>query len=154
MTIYSMKKILSACISLFAFLNVFCQAHNPVQWVATYKSISDTEGEIKITGVIEKGWHTYSQQANNAVPLPTLISFKESKKYQLLGKVEEKNAHEEYDAALGEKLLVFVEKAEFIQKVKLKGKAPQTILFKVEYIVCDNKMCMPPTTIDLSVNIH
>lgn len=146
-----MKKILALCISFFTFLSIHAQVQSPVKWTASYRSISATEGEISVNAIIDKGWHTYSQQANNAVPLPTLFSFKESKEYQLLGKTEENNAHEEFDTALGEKLLVFTDKAEFKQKVKLAAKGQQTILFKVEYICCDNKMCMPPTTIDLSV---
>ena len=149
----AVKNILLLCLMLFSFLNGKSQTMNAVKWTANYKAISATEGEVSINAIIDKGWHTYSQQPNNAVPLPTLFSFKESKNYQLLGKTEERYAQEEFDAALGEKLLVFINKAEFKQKVKLNAKGSQTIFFKVEYICCDNKMCLPPTTIDLSVNI-
>ncbi len=149
-----MKKTLALCIGLFTFFNVSAQGPNPVKWTATYKALSAKEGEITITALIDKSWHTYSQEANNAVPFPTLFSFKESKQYQLVGKTEEKNAHEEFDEALGAKLLVFTEKAEFKQKLKLLSPGPQTILIKVEYICCDNKMCLPPTTIDLSVKVQ
>jgi len=145
------KKILALCIGLTGFLTLHSQVQNPIKWVSAYKSTSATEGEITVSATIEKGWHTYSQQPNEAVPLPTLFSYKESKHYQLVGKTEENNAHEEFDAALGQKLIVFTDKAEFKQKVKLTAKTPQTIFFKIEYISCDNKMCMPPTTIDLSV---
>lgn len=139
---------------LFSFLNGKSQTINAIKWTANYKASSATEGEITISAAIDKGWHTYSQQLNNAVPLPTLFSFKESKNYQLLGKTEERYAQEEFDAALNERLLVFIHKAEFKQKVLLKTKGAQTIAFKVEYICCDNSMCLPPTTIDLSVNIQ
>ncbi len=148
------KKNLALCIGLFAFLINHSQVQNPVKWVAAYKAISVTEGEIIISAHIDKGWHTYSQQPNDAVPLPTLFSFKESKQYLLVGKTEESNAQEEFDDALGAKLLVFTNKAEFKQKVKLSANGPQTILFKVEYICCDNKMCMPPKTEDLSVKVQ
>jgi thiol:disulfide interchange protein DsbD len=149
-----MKKILALSFSFFALLSVCAQNQNPIKWTASYNSISSLEGEIIIRAAIEKTWHTYSQQANNAVPFPTLFSFKESKQYQLVGKTMENNAHEEFDAALGEKLLVFTDKAEFKQKVKLLTSGPQTILFKAEYICCDNKMCLPPTTIDLTVKVQ
>ncbi|MDO9000492.1 MAG: protein-disulfide reductase DsbD family protein [Bacteroidota bacterium] len=145
-----MKILLTLCIGLFSFLYVQSQ-ENHITWSASYKSISSSEGEITIKAVIEKGWHTYSQQANNAVPFPTLISYKESTQYQLVGKTEEKNSHEEFDEVLKAKLLVFSNKAEFKQKVKLNTKSPQTIFLKVEYILCDNKKCLPPTTIDLEV---
>ena len=148
-----MKKILFLYAGIFTFLNVSSQ-EAPIIWKASYMPISATEGEIVVQADIKKGWHTYSQQPNNAVPIPTLFSYKESKDYQLNGKTVENNAHEEFDKALGEKLLVFVDKAEFKQKVKLNTKRPQTIFFKVEFISCDNKMCLPPTTIDLSVKIQ
>lgn len=149
-----MKKTFALFFCLVVFLAANSQVQNPIKWSATYTALSDGEGEILITGIIEKGWHTYSQQKNEAVPLPTLISFKESEKYQVLGEAIEKNVHEEYDAALKEKLLVFTGKAEFKQKVRLKAKGSQTIFLKVEYISCDNKMCLPPTTIDLNVKVQ
>lgn len=149
-----MKKTLALFIGLFVFVTSYSQTESHVTWTANYKSLSATEGEITIVATIDKDWHTYSQQANNAVPFPTLFSFKESKDYQLSGKTEEKNAHVEFDAALGEKLLVFTDKAEFKQKVKLNTKGSHTVLFTVEYISCDNKMCLPPTTKDLSVKIQ
>ncbi|WP_317899093.1 protein-disulfide reductase DsbD domain-containing protein [Aurantibacillus circumpalustris] len=148
-----MKKILFLLLSTFSFFNVFSQ-ENPIKWKASYTSISATEGEIIVVADIDKGWHTYSQQPNNAVPIPTFFSYKGSKDYELIGSTEENNAHEEFDAALGEKLLVFVDKAEFKQKVRLNTKKAHTIFLKIEYICCDNKMCLPPTTIDLSVKVQ
>ena len=148
------KKLFALCVGLFTTLIIQAQVKSPVSWIASYKAASATEGEITISATIDKGWHTYSQQPNDAVPLPTLFSFKESKHYELVGKTEELNAHEEQDEALGAKLLVFTDKAEFKQKVKFTAKDKQAIFFKVEYIVCDNKMCMPPTTVDLSVKVQ
>jgi len=147
-----MKKIFALCIVLFTYLNG--QAQDPVKWAAIYKSISATEGEIVITAVIDKPWHTYSQSAPNDGPVPTSFNFTPSKQYQLVGKTEEIGAHEEFDAAFGTKIAVFVDKAEFRQKVKLMAKAPFSIPFKVEYMCCDDKMCLPPKTVDLSVRVQ
>ena len=52
-----MKNIITFCISLFTFLSIQAQVQNPVKWVASYKSISATEGEIVISATIDKGWH-------------------------------------------------------------------------------------------------
>jgi len=144
------KKIVIVLFIAFTALNTYAQ-NNHISWTASYKAISSTEGEVIINGIVDKGWHTYSQEKNDAVPFPTLISFKENKDYKLSGKAVESNAHEEFDATLNEKLFVFTEKAEFKQKINITGKSPQTIAFKVEYICCDNTMCLPPTTVDLSV---
>lgn len=85
-----MTKTLALLIGLFTFVTSYSQSESHVKWVATYKSFSATEGEITIMATIDKDWHTYSQEANNAVPFPTLFSFKEAKDYQLVGKTEEK----------------------------------------------------------------
>jgi len=146
-----MKKIFVVCIALFVFSNIFSQTKDPVKWAAIYKSISATEGEIIITASIDKNWHTYSQKPTTDGPVPTSFNFTASKQYQLVGKVEESAAHEEFDPAFGAKTSVFTDKAEFKQKIKLLGKTPATIPFKVEFMCCDDKMCLPPKTVDLSV---
>jgi len=147
----TMKKPLTLCIAMFAFLTAFSQAKEPVKWAAAYKSISATEGEIVVTALIDKGWHTYSQKPTKDGPVPTAFMFTESKQYSLVGKTEETNPHEEFDTAFGAKVAMFSDKAEFKQKVKFTGKAGFSIAFKVEFMSCDNNMCLPPKTIDLSV---
>lgn len=136
----------------FLFLNITkAQDQNPVTWKASYKSISATEGEITINASIAKGWHTYSQREVADGPIPTSFKFTPSKQFSLIGKTEESNAHEEYVKAFEAKIFVFTDKAEFKQKIKLNGKGPVTISFKVEFMSCNDMMCLPPKTIDLTV---
>ncbi|MCE3230064.1 MAG: hypothetical protein K0S32_4615 [Bacteroidetes bacterium] len=143
-----MKNVFFLLIALVSFFNV--KSQNPVTWQATYKSISATEGEVIITATIEKGWHTYSQRETDAGPINTSIKFTPSKEYTLVGKTEESNAHEEFDKAFDAKLYIFHDKAEFKQKVKLTGKSA-TISLKAECVCCNDMMCMPPKTFDLTV---
>lgn len=144
------KKILTLGLVVITLLS-FSQAKDPVKWSASYKAISATEGEIIVVAIIEKTWHTYSQKATPDGPVPTSFNFTASKNYQLVAKTEESEAHEEFDNAFGAKTSVFSDKAEFKQKVKVLAKGPQTISFKVEYMCCDDKMCLPPKTVDLTV---
>lgn len=146
-----MKHFILLLSFIFAFTGLKSQVQNPVTWHATYKSISKTEGEIIISAVIENGWHTYSQKDSKAGPIPTSFKFTPSKQYSLVGKTEEGNAHEEYVKAFEAKISVFTGKAEFKQKVKLNGKDIPTVSFKIEYMCCNDVMCLPPKTIDMSV---
>lgn len=146
-----MKHLVILILSLFSFSGMQSQAQSPLTWKASYKSISATEGEIIITAAISKGWHTYSQRETTDGPIPTSFKFTPSKQYTLNGKTEESNAHEEYVKAFEAKIFVFTDKAEFKQKIKLTGKGPVTISLKVEYMCCNDMMCLPPKTIDLSV---
>ncbi len=145
----SRKKLLYFLLFVSTFIGA--QNREPVRWQAEYVKINDTEGEIKITGFIEKNWHTYSQKAVEDGPVPTSFTFTDSKNYSLIGAAEEFNVHEEYVQAFDTKLFLFSEKAEFKQKIKLLTKPGFPISFKVEYMCCDNTMCLPPKTIDLSV---
>lgn len=146
-----MKKIVAIVFCLFAFLGARSQGQNPVTWHAVYKSISATEGEIIITPKVEKGWHTYSQKVTADGPVATSFKFTESKQYTLVGKVEESNVHEEFDKAFDAKIFVVTDKSEFKQKVKLTAKAGASIAFKVEFMCCNDMMCLPPKTVDLIV---
>lgn len=150
-SIHIMKKLVTLFLAFFAFFSAYSQAKNPISWVVSYKSISATEGEVVITAVIEKTWHMYSQKPTTDGPVPTSFTFPPSKQYQLVGKTEESPAHEEFDQAFGAKVFSFSDKAEFKQKIKLTGKGGFPVSFKVEFMCCDNNMCLPPKTVDLSV---
>jgi len=146
-----MKNFIAVVICLTSFFGLKSQTQNPVTWQATYKTISATEGEVIITAKIEKGWHTYSQRPTEAGPIPTSFKFVESKQYQLVGKTEESNAHEEFVKAFDAKIFVFHDKAEFKQKIKLSGTKGANIVVNVGFMCCNDMMCLPPKKIDLTV---
>jgi len=148
-----MKKIILLFVSVLVSLTTKAQTQNPVTWQATYKSISATEGEISITATIEKGWHTYSQKESTAGPIPTSFKYNVSKDFELVGKTSESNAHEEYDKAFDAKIFIISGNAEFKQKIKVKMKGG-AISIKVDYMCCNDAMCLPPKTVDLSVKVQ
>jgi DsbC/DsbD-like thiol-disulfide interchange protein len=126
------------------------KAQDPVKWTAAYKSVSATEGEIIITANIEKGWHTYSQRPTKDGPIPTSFTFTPSKDYELEGKTTESEAHEEFVKAFEAKVFIFSNKAEFKQKIKLKKKGAN-IPIKIEFMCCNDMMCLPPKNVELTV---
>jgi len=145
-------KLLSSLLILFStVLFSPAQVKDPVKWSAAYSVINEKEGEIKITAVLDNNWHTYSQKPTDDGPVPTSFLFETDSKYTLLGDAQEFNVHEEFVPAFDAKLFLFSGKAEFVQKVKLNAKPGFAIKFKVEYMCCDNTMCLPPKTIDLMV---
>jgi DsbC/DsbD-like thiol-disulfide interchange protein len=145
-----MKQLILLLCLLGTFSDAWGQNQNPVKWTAVYKSISQNEGEVIITANIEKGWHTYSQRPTDAGPIPTSFSFTPSKDFETIGTTQEENAHEEFVKAFDAKIFVFDGKAEFRQKVKVKKKGT-VILFNVDYMCCNDVMCLPPKTSQLSV---
>lgn len=129
------------------------QPNDPVTWTAAYRSSGDKAGEIIVTGFIQKGWHTYSQRPTDAGPIPTAIGFAPSINYVLNGKTTETGAFEEFVPAFDAKIFVFHDKAEFRQKISLKTEKPFTVPVTVEYMSCNDKMCLPPKTATLQVQV-
>ncbi|MFO0356546.1 MAG: protein-disulfide reductase DsbD domain-containing protein [Sphingobacteriaceae bacterium] len=147
-----MKQLIFALLLVATFsTKLVSQTADPTKWTVVYNSINDKEGEIVVTATIDKGWHTYSIRKTADGPIPTSVTFESNKNFELLGELVEGEAHEVYDKAFDAKLFVFDDKAVFKHKVKLSGKAGFTIKLKVEYMCCNDMMCLPPKTIDLSV---
>jgi DsbC/DsbD-like thiol-disulfide interchange protein len=145
-----MKKLVLLFLAAFS-LPSFSQQKDPVSWKAEYRAAA---GEVVITAFIENGWHTYSQRPTDAGPIPTSFTFAPVKGVKLIGKPEETDAHEEFVPAFDAKIFVFKGKAEFRQKVELAGKGPFTLPLKVEYMSCNDMMCLPPKTLDLTVKLQ
>ena len=145
-----MKKLFLLLFAL-PFLSSNAQVQDPVHWSAVYTKLSATEGEITITASIDKGWHTYSQKAVADGPIPTSFTIVVPNGHALNGPVAESPAHEEFVPAFGATIAVFSAKAEFKQKVKTNGKAGQPITIKIEYMCCNDMMCLPPKMAELSV---
>lgn len=146
-----MNKILLFALITFASLSSFSQSTDPVHWSTSYKALNANEGEITITAIIDKGWHTYSQKETEAGPISTTFTFPASAQYKAEGKPEETGAVETFDKAFEAKIFSFTDKAVFKQKIKLTGKPGFTVAFKVEYTCCNENRCLPPKTVDLSV---
>lgn len=125
----------------------------PVTWNATYVSTSATEGEIHFTATIDKKWHIYSQRPTDVGPIPTSFTVTPNADFELVGKVEEGEAHEEFVAAFDAKVFVFSEKATFKQKIKLKNQKGTTIKATLEFMTCNDVQCLPPTILDFFVSV-
>ncbi|MEO6302802.1 MAG: protein-disulfide reductase DsbD domain-containing protein [Bacteroidia bacterium] len=148
-----MKKIILLFALVFSFFGSKSQQQNPITWTASYKAISATEGEIIITPKVEKGWHSYSQKVTADGPVPTSFTFPESKQFTLVGKMEESNVLEEFDKAFDAKIFVVTDKSVFKQKIKF-AKAGFSAAFKIEFMCCNDQMCLPPKTNDLTVKVQ
>ena len=147
--------------TLFTFLSIlitfflFAQqpALNPVTWKATYSPLPSLEGEIIITATIDDKWHIYSQRPTDAGPIPTSFSITPNKNIELLGKVEETNAHEEYVKAFEANVYVFDKNAVFKQKIKRHTKDEIKIKITLEYMTCNDMQCLPPKIVELELVI-
>ena len=146
-----MKKLFLVLLSFFTISSFAQNPLKPVTWNAVYVSTSATEGEIHFIATIEKKWHIYSQRPTDVGPIPTSFTVNPGADFDLIGKVEEGEAHEEYVAAFEAKVFVFSEKAVFKQKIKLKNQKSFTIKTSLEFMTCNDVQCLPPTVLEFSV---
>ena len=145
-----MKTVL---LSLFLFVSMAISAQNPVTWTFTSKKLTDNSYEIRMTATIEKGWHLYSQaQPEDAVADPTTFTITNNPLIELSGKIKEVGKMEKfYDKELEISANQYSEKVDFVQIIKLKGKAKTSFSGSVEYQTCDDKKCLPPKTVNFKV---
>ena len=148
-----MKKLVLAICVLFSVIGFAQTPLKPVTWNAVYVPTNSTEGEIHFTASIDKKWHIYSQRPTDVGPIPTSFTVTPNADIELIGKVEEGNAHEEYVAAFDAKVFVFSEKATFKQKIKLKNQKGTTIKAALEFMTCNDVQCLPPAIIDFLVSV-
>ena len=145
-----MKAVL---LSTFLFVTMAVAAQNPVTWAFTSKKLTNGNYEIHMTATIEKGWHLYSQtQPEDAVINPTLFTITSNPLIELVGKIKEEGKMQKFhDKELDLSANQYSEKVEFVQIIKLKGKAKTSFSGNVEYQTCDDKKCLPPKTVNFKV---
>ena len=146
-----MKKLLF--LSLAIVMVSFAFAQNPVSWSFASKKVGDNVYEVRLTATMQPGWHLYSQnQPEDAIAIPTSFDFNNNPLLTLDGKTKEMGKLEKYkDPTLGVKANQYSNKVDFVQLVKVKGKAKTNVTGKLEYQTCDDKKCLPPKTVNFSI---
>jgi len=142
-----MKKLLYILSLFFAFsATMKAQIFEPVKWETSVEKISESEFDLITTATIDEGWHLYSQSIPDDGPIPTTFSFKDIEgRYQLVGKTTEGEGHEEFDKVFEMDIKYFENKAVFKQRIKVLTDTKITIAETVEFMVCDDASCLPPT---------
>ena len=143
-----MKKFIFI-ITLLSFTFGYSQILEPVKWTTSVEKVSDTEYILVSKATIEKGWHLYSQNVPNDGPIATMFTFKSNSNYLKKGNTKEDEGHTVDDKIFNMKIKFFKTKALFKQRIQLKNKAPFKVQAKVEFMVCDDSRCLPPTEVDL-----
>ncbi|AWK04707.1 thiol:disulfide interchange protein [Flavobacterium crocinum] len=148
-----MKNIVITLLLLFS-ASTFAQMYNPVKWSTSVEKVSDKEYILKAKAVIQSGWHLYGQYIEEGGPSRTAFTFKNtSKKFELVGKTTEEKGHEVVDKIFDMKIKYFEDKALFTQKIKLTSEGLSSVDGEVEFMVCDDSNCLPPTTEELVFKI-
>jgi thiol:disulfide interchange protein DsbD len=149
-----MRRLLFVLFIALPFLGI-SQVQKPVKWSFTSKKTADNSYEIHMTATVDNGWHIYSQTTPEGGPYPTAIQFSKNPLLTMSGDVKELGKLEVHDEPLfGVQVKQYSNKVDFLQIIKVKGNVKTTVKGSVEFMVCNNKQCLPPETIEFSVSLQ
>ncbi len=148
-----MKKHLILLFALIAFTVGNSQILEPVKWQTSIEKFSDTEYNLVSKATIESGWHLYSQNVPADGPIPTTFTFDDANgAFKIIGNTGELEGKTVDDPVFQMRIKFFEKSAIFVQRVQLLGDVT-SVKGTVEFMVCDDTRCLPPTEVDLVFNI-
>ena len=132
-----MKKILFLLLTFLAFAKGNSQILDPVKWTTKIEKKSENNYILTFNGVIEKGWHVYSQFTPDGGPLPLEVVFKnQAGNYSLIGKAKESKTTTAFNDVFGVNEIYFEKKAQIQQEISLKNQNNLKIEVNLNYQVC------------------
>lgn len=130
------------------------QVQNPVHWTFTAKKVSTTVFEIHLTGIIDAGWHTYSQTTPDGGPVPTAIHFSTNPLVALDGNAAEVGKLDQhFEKLFGVDVKQFSNKVDFVQRITLKRPVKTNISGSIDFMVCNDHECLPPSNQAFSISV-
>src|SRR5690606_22590075 len=111
------------------------------------------EYELITNAVIDRGWHLYSQSVPEDGPIPTTFIYETGKDAELIGATVEEDGVTVNDVVFNMMIKFFEDTAEFRQRIKVINKELSIVKGEVEFMVCDDIRCLPPTYIDLEFDL-
>ncbi len=135
---------------LFAFLLLsivtFSQIHEPVKWSYELINTGKNTANVILKASIEKGWHLYGMDIPENGPVPTKIVFETLTGAKAEGKIQSTSKPKEvYDPNFDMKLTWYANEAIFIQKISFTDAANVRVKGYVQFMVCNDESCLPPT---------
>jgi DsbC/DsbD-like thiol-disulfide interchange protein len=151
-----MKQLLASITFLLVSVLSFAQSGTKVKWDYSVKKISDKKYEVRMIATIQPGWHLYSQkQSADAIALPTKISFAKNPLITVSGAAKEVGkVTDAFDKATQSRSRFYSNKVEFVQIVTLKSNIKTSIVGDVEFMVCDDRQCLPPDKTKFTVKLE
>lgn len=145
--------LLSLLVTMISAVS-FAQSSTQVKWTYSSKKIADKTYEVRVKATVNGDWHIYSQNVGVDGPIPTAFTFTKNPLLVVDGKVKEVGKLITKDEEVwGGKVNYYEKTVEFIQTVKVKGSAKTNLAGKVEYMVCNDEKCLPPSETTFSVAV-
>lgn len=149
-----MKKLLFTAFLLCCASMVSAQQQNPVSWTATAVKQNGGNYKIIITATIPAPWHLYSQTTPEGGPVPTTFTFNKNPLVSLVGKTTEKgDMKTTHDKNFGVDVKYYNGKVAFDQVIKVKNNVKTNVSGSINFMVCNDHECLPPSDFAFSVKL-
>ena len=147
-----MKKALTLFVFLLAVVTATAQMQDPVHVRSELKKISDTEAELLFSATIDAGWHIYSTGLADDGPISATFHADKMEGAKTVGSLKARGKEQKvFDKVFEMEVRYFEQAVTFVQKIQFTQ--PQyNIECYVEYGACNDRMCMPPSTIELKAS--
>jgi hypothetical protein len=133
---------------------LLAQSSTQVKWTYTAKKIAEKTYEVHMTAMIGGDYHLYAQDAGGDGPIPTAFTFAKNPLLVTDGKVKEVGKMvKKFETAWSHDVNYYQNTVDFVQVVKLKSNVKTNLSGKVEFMVCDDRQCLPPSNVEIKVNI-
>ncbi|WP_352421397.1 cytochrome c biogenesis protein CcdA [Proteiniphilum sp.] len=147
-----MKKI---TITLFGFLflsTAFISAQDIVTWNFSLEDAGNGEVNIIAKASVQQGWYMYDTKIPDGGPNPTMIEFDKITGAETVGEFQSvgKKATVKHDEIFGMELGIFKDDAQFVQRLRVTGKANFSVEGNVRAQACNDQTCTPPLPVDFS----
>ena len=129
---------------------------NPVEWSLKVEGPRATDGTLtaELTAKIEDGWHLYSLATIANGPRPTRITLPAEHAFELAGKIDAPDPFVETDPNFGVEVEYYEESVTFKLPLKRRaGGAGDKLMVEARYQTCTNRLCLPPKTVKLEVDV-
>ena len=126
----------------------------PVKWSFAAHALPDGRVRVDITATIDKGWHVYATELpSDQGPLPTALTFAVSDKFRTVDGVKEPEPEKADDPNFGMVLHYHSNSVVFSQVLARKDASSFTVNGEVEYMACNDQMCLPPVRVPFAVEV-
>lgn len=134
-------------------------AQEAAKWSAKAVTASAAPGgtiEVKVTADINEGWHVYSATVMEDLPVTTTIEFAEAAALVRKGNVRQPKPIVKHDPNFGVDTEYFEKNVTFTVMGKVKADAKpgkQKVTVEVTFMACNDRMCLPPTLVELPIDV-
>lgn len=142
------KQMILLCLLFFFIGGMQAQIVTPIHWQMASRVLTDSLLEVTLSASIDEGWHLYGTEIPEDGPKPTAFFLLDGNGERLpLKMAASKEAEHRWDENFLLELAYYEGDIEFSAILPF----AQTRQGGVEYMACNDQMCLPPTVWDWSV---